>query len=126
MTGPGWRVSHREGTMNPATEPREIELEGPTAPLRIVWEDGHVSVYDLEFLRRICPCADCNPYDGPSEVRDDPKPLPPGAAEIKAIRETGHYALHITWRDGHDTGYYSFEHLRRHCPCSICRPSMEI
>ncbi len=112
--------------MNPETEPREIELDGPTAPLRILWEDGHESEYDLEVLRRICPCAVCSAQGGRSGVPQDPAPLPPGATEIKSIHETGHYALHITWRDGHDTGYYSFSHLRLHCPCRECRPRMDV
>ncbi len=107
--------------MHPETQPRAIELEGPTAPLRILWEDGHESEYDLEFLRRICPCAVCTSHGTSTEDPDRDPDLPPEAVEVKSVHETGHYALHFTWRDGHDTGYYSFTHLRAHCPCAACR-----
>jgi DUF971 family protein len=36
------------------------------------------------------------------------------------MRLIGQYALAPTWGDGHDTGYYTFEALRRDCPCSAC------
>jgi DUF971 family protein len=30
-----------------------------------------------------------------------------------AIHYVGRYALQFVWSDGHDTGFYSFEYLRR-------------
>jgi DUF971 family protein len=36
------------------------------------------------------------------------------------MRLIGQYALAPTWGDGHDTGYYTFDALRRDCPCSEC------
>jgi DUF971 family protein len=33
----------------------------------------------------------------------------------------GAYALRIFWNDGHSSGIYSWEHLRRICPCDECR-----
>jgi DUF971 family protein len=44
-------------------------------------------------------------------VPEDVRPL--------EVRPVGHYAVTIRWSDGHDTGIYSFERLRRICPC--CR-----
>ena len=40
--------------------------------------------------------------------------------QILAARIVGNYALHIEWSDGHSTGIYSFDFLRRTCPCPAC------
>jgi DUF971 family protein len=39
---------------------------------------------------------------------------------IVAARTVGNYALHFEWSDGHTTGIYSFDYLRRICPCATC------
>jgi DUF971 family protein len=42
------------------------------------------------------------------------------------IEEVGSYAIRIEWNDGHNTGIYSFDHLRGICPCEECRRKAEI
>jgi DUF971 family protein len=37
------------------------------------------------------------------------------------IEEVGAYAIRIDWSDGHNTGIYSFDHLRSICPCAECQ-----
>jgi DUF971 family protein len=37
------------------------------------------------------------------------------------VEQVGHYAIKIDWSDGHNTGIYSFEHLRKICPCAECK-----
>ena len=34
------------------------------------------------------------------------------------IEPVGNYALRIVWSDGHDTGIYSYDHLRADLPVS--------
>ena len=41
--------------------------------------------------------------------------------KMKSIEPVGSYALRIEWSDGHNTGLYSYDHLRHICPCPICR-----
>jgi len=36
------------------------------------------------------------------------------------VEEVGHYAFRIDWSDGHNTGIYTYEHLRKICPCKEC------
>jgi DUF971 family protein len=31
--------------------------------------------------------------------------------ELKSLQPVGQYAIQATWKDGHDTGIYSFEYL---------------
>ena len=32
----------------------------------------------------------------------------------------GRYAISIQWSDGHNTGIYAFDRLRKLCPCGKC------
>ena len=102
----------------PAVYPRELAQAGP-AELRIVWSDGHTSLYPVVYLRRKCRCASCvdewsgAPILDPGRVSDRVKPV-----EIKPV---GRYALNVLWNDGHSSGIYTYEHLRAICPCEECR-----
>ena len=54
---------------------------------------------------------------GRKTLRDESVPQDVRAARITPV---GRYAITILWSDGHDTGIYSFETLRRLCPCGNC------
>jgi DUF971 family protein len=97
--------------------PVEIDRSSETE-VRIVWADGHRTVYPARILRLLCPCAGC--VDESSGVRIlDPATVP---ADVRAtgIRMVGRYAVEFDWSDGHHTGIYTFESLRWFCPCSEC------
>jgi DUF971 family protein len=40
-----------------------------------------------------------------------------------AIEYVGRYALQFFWSDGHSTGFFPFDMLRRICPCDACSES---
>jgi DUF971 family protein len=44
---------------------------------------------------------------------------------INDVEAVGGYAIRMSWSDGHNTGIYSFDHLRRICPCEACRAVRE-
>lgn len=46
--------------------------------------------------------------------------LPPSAFEAKDLFKIGNYAIGLRWGDGHDTGIYPFDYLRKICPCQTC------
>jgi DUF971 family protein len=95
---------------------------GPTedgSALEIRWEDGHVSVYEPRYLRLHCPCAECV-HEMTGERVLDPATVPEGVHPTE-INYVGRYALQFVWSDGHDTGFYTYETLRRLCPCPKCR-----
>lgn len=88
--------------------------------VRITWADGHVSVWDLAGLRGACGCAVCN------ELRRAGRPVYAGTAgELDVIDATlaGSYGVSFHWSDGHQTGIYGWEDLRKGCPCDECRTS---
>jgi DUF971 family protein len=86
--------------------------------LRITWEDDHVSEFSFQFLRQNCPCAMCKD-EWSGEMLLDPATVP---LDMKASRAeiVGNYALSFSFADGHGTGIYSFENLRRMCRCPEC------
>lgn len=94
-------------------QPKDIQAIGDE--LAIKWEDGSESYVKLEKLRRHCPCAGCKGevdvmghlYKGPDT------PLSPQAFQLVRIASVGSYAVQPLWADGHSTGLYSFDYLRR-------------
>lgn len=95
--------------------------------IKIDWKDGHHSDYSLAWLRDECPCATCTGSHGAtpqktsySQSSADPFPMFKPTLKMLDIQAVGGYALRIYWNDGHNTGIYSYRHLRDICPCPDC------
>jgi DUF971 family protein len=94
---------------------RPLDIQPIGEELAIKWEDGSESFISLASLRRHCPCAGCkgemdimgNLYKNPE------RPLPPEAFSLTRLELVGGYAVQPVWRDGHATGLYTFDYLRR-------------
>lgn len=90
--------------------PEEIALTGD-GRLRILWPGGAEETVAFKRLRDHCPCAECvEEWSGrktidPATIPDDIRPL--------AIDPVGNYAIQISWSDGHSTGIYTWETLRK-------------
>mgnify|MGYP006437183831 FL=1 len=100
--------------------PQNIELSDTA--LTVVWGDGGRNDYDLETLRRRCPCAGCGELrgepHGPELVAGNSLPMLTSEAaaatsEARGFDPVGRYGIRLTWADGHDTGIYTFEFLRK-------------
>jgi DUF971 family protein len=86
----------------------------------ITWDDGHFSSYPSWYLREHCPCADCvEEFTGKRKITHGS--IPSGLERV-SVELVGNYALQFGWSDGHDTGFYTFDFLRKLCPCSHCLP----
>ncbi len=97
--------------MDPRFEPAEITPTEDGTRLRIVWRDGAVSEYEPRTLRLKCPCAGC--VDEMSGLRTLRPETVPEDVYPEAIHYVGRYALEFHWSDGHATGIYTWEYLRR-------------
>ena len=94
---------------------RPVDIQQIGNELAIKWDDGSENFIPLEQLRRCCPCAGCkgevdimgNLYKGPD------RPLTPNAFELVQIETVGTYAIQPVWADGHATGIYAYDYLRR-------------
>jgi DUF971 family protein len=94
--------------------PRDIN-SFPNGEIGIVWEDGHESIYTGYYLRCNCNCAAC--VDEMTGVKILENEAVSRAVKAKEIHGVGRYGISIAWSDGHDTGIYTFEMLRKLCPC---------
>jgi DUF971 family protein len=93
-------------------EPTNVQQIGNE--LAIQWNDGTESYLDLQFLRRACPCAACG--GEPDVLGNVIRPnvsYCDNSFELVGFQVVGGYALQPQWRDGHSTGIYSFQYLRR-------------
>jgi len=91
--------------------------------ISIKWDDEKEFSLSLQYLRDRCPCASCA---GESVLWREYKPLPlnvlvPGKYDLKSAEVVGNYAIALTWGDGHNTGIYAFDYLRRICVESVNR-----
>lgn len=105
------------------SDPKHIDIS-LSQVVKITWADGHESSYALEHLRKNCPCASCRGTHEAQNAPPQPNPFPmfKPALRLKNAEPVGRYAVRLLWNDGHDTGIYSFQHLRDICPCPECRP----
>lgn len=102
-------------------KPKNITLDRPQQRLVIDWNDGTQCAYALNVLREGCPCADCR--GGHANMGKPPDidsllviPLVRTKSyEVARVEPVGHYALKVTWTDGHDAGIYTWPYLRELC-----------
>lgn len=86
--------------------------------ITITWPDDTTTVVNNFALRASCPCALCvNEMTGKkilkeADVRPDIAP--------ETLRVVGNYALQVSWNDGHDSGLFSWEHLRNVAEATAC------
>jgi DUF971 family protein len=94
--------------------PKQIRIENKKN-LFIKWDDGSEDSISLKYLRDECPCANCK---GETVLLKTFKPQrkseqTPDMYKIKNIEQVGGYAIQITWKDGHNTGIYSWDYLKK-------------
>jgi DUF971 family protein len=112
-------------------EPEHIAIS-KSKGIQIDWKDGHLSKYSLGYLRDECPCATCTGAHGTEPEKSNysapaaPFPMFKPTLKMLNVEPVGHYAIRIEWSDGHNTGIYSFDHLRKICPCESCRATVHV
>lgn len=117
-------VDHRK-------KPLAIKIHVSTGTgVDITWADNHSSHYDFPYLREECPCATCNEKRGEEHQHSGGKPNPPISSpalpmfkpkvRAQSATQVGNYAVQISFNDGHNTGIFSYDHLRTICPCAEC------
>jgi len=96
--------------------PSNITYHKRSKTLELQFADGAAEI-SAELLRVYSPSAEVRGH-GPDERR-----LQSGKKHISitGIEPVGNYAIRILFDDGHDTGIYTFENLRRMCGCVECR-----
>ena len=96
---------------------RTIEVHDQT--LVVHWRNGHISEYDLLWLRDNCSCAECgNRAQGQKRVSVLQIHENPGLSHSE-IGPAGKLELH--WQDDHHVSTYAADWLQDHCYCDDCR-----
>ncbi|MGI8640019.1 MAG: DUF971 domain-containing protein [Pyrinomonadaceae bacterium] len=86
-------------------------LEESDRELSINWSDDKETKYNAAQLRKSCPCASCvNEWTGEKVLKDENVPADLSFSSISIV---GNYALSFQFSDGHNTGIYSFQYLRK-------------
>jgi DUF971 family protein len=79
--------------------------------LHIIWDDASESMLMLANLRKSCPCANCI-----AERNSQPSTFIPIYSSVQLtlaeIKPIGNYAIQLTWKDGHNTGIYTYDKLK--------------
>jgi DUF971 family protein len=139
MSHEGIRIAPRE------PEGRESEAERPLPRISVTpqkvrvlitegtcmeidWVDGHKSAWSFAWLRDACPCATCvEERKQQGRKIGQPKPRPTAVlpmytppAKPASVHAVGRYAIQFNWQDGHSSGIYSWDYLRRSCQCREC------
>lgn len=87
--------------------PTEIKLHQKSRVLEITFADGKSFRLPCEFLRVYSPSAEVRGHGPGQEVLQTGKQN----VEITRVEPVGHYAVQLTFSDGHDTGIYSWDLL---------------
>jgi len=91
--------------------PKKIKVKDKRY-LHIIWDDGNESLILLANMRKNCPCATCM-----MERENRASTYIPLYTEshftIVDIKPVGTYAIQLFWQDGHNTGIYSYDKLKK-------------
>jgi DUF971 family protein len=93
-----------------AEPPESIDVT-ENAEIRILWPGGPEVTIPAARMRDFCPCAACI-EEGTGKKILDPATIP-GDIRPLEIKPVGSYAIQIQWSDGHSTGIYSWDTLRK-------------
>lgn len=139
MSHEGIRFVSHEEQVREDTENRPLDRNAVTPAkvrvlltegkgLEIDWADGHKSAWSFAWLREACPCATCieqRSLEGRKAGQPKPQPaqllplyVPP--SKPTSAHGVGRYAIEFAWNDGHRSGIYSWDYLRRNCQCGEC------
>ena len=92
--------------------PVNIQLIGQE--VAIVWDDGAETYFDFERLRAASPSAETQGERdilGTQYGGDGPVKFP--GVRVRGWEQVGNYAVRFDFSDGHRTGLYSFDYLRK-------------
>ena len=95
----------------PSEPPSNIRAHQADQLLELSWDDGFSARTPYRHIRGECPCASCkNEWTGerildPATIRPDLK--------LESMEPIGNYAVRLVWNDGHSSGLYTWDTLRR-------------
>ncbi len=91
--------------------PSNIRAHQGDQILELAWNDGRLDRLPYRYIRGECPCAHCRDEWTGDRILD-PATV---ALDLKlgGMEPIGNYAVRLAWSDGHSSGLYTWEALRR-------------
>ena len=89
---------------------RDVRVKNDERLVEVDWADGATTRVPITRLRGYCPCAGCQGHGGALQYIDN------DAHGIVGAEPVGRYAILFKFSDGHDTGIYRWEQLRKLSP----------
>lgn len=90
--------------------PRNVRVHKEQGILELVWSDHEISRLPFRTVRQNCRCAVCvDEFTGRQLLNPESVPEDLGVDEISLC---GNYALRVRWSDQHDSGLFTWNHLR--------------
>jgi DUF971 family protein len=89
--------------------PTDINVKDEGRRLEVVYDDGVTAANTAERLRVESPSAEVQGH------RPDQKVTVTGKQNVRIvdIEQVGNYAIRLIFDDGHDSGIYTWEYLRK-------------
>ncbi|MEY2726532.1 MAG: hypothetical protein RLZZ458_2399 [Planctomycetota bacterium] len=90
--------------------PQNIRVHRDQNLLELTWADSEISRLPFQLVRQNCRCAVCvDEFTGRQILDPASVPADLGVLEISIA---GNYALRVRWSDNHDSGLFTWTHLR--------------
>ena len=90
--------------------PQNIRVHKQDRILELVWDEHDTSRLPFRSVRQSCRCAVCvDEFTGRQVL--DPNTVPDDIQLLDASL-TGNYAMKFRWSDSHDSGLFTWDHLR--------------
>lgn len=99
------------GERKSALEVVSMEPNPKARMFKVIWSDNKQSVITFKELRFHCPCAVCVD-EGTGQRKITREMVKEEVAPVQ-VKTVGNYALQVVWTDGHDSGFYSYDYLRK-------------
>lgn len=90
--------------------PKNIRVHKEDRVLELVWGDDDISRLPFQAIRQDCRCAACvDEFTGRQILQKESvsEKITPDDVGL-----TGNYALKFRWSDGHESGLFTWDHLR--------------
>lgn len=92
--------------------PKQIKIIDKSK-LYIKWSDDSENTISLKYMRDECPCATCKGETVLFKTyKTAAKNITENSYAVKDIKQVGGYAIQIFWKDGHNTGIYSWDYIK--------------
>ena len=93
--------------MTNSNAPAAVNVHKKSATLELIYDNGDSHQLSAEYLRVFSPSAEVQGHGQGQAV------LQYGKKDVQFfdIQPQGHYAIKITFSDGHDSGIFSWEYL---------------